>query len=85
MPYLQALRSLRRLRAIGTKTSTPPPSNAHVEGSGTGVKLSSRLLPTSETENPPPPVLFEKPDVIILKSAELKPVMAVGDVANVQE
>ena len=50
----------------------PARSNAHVEGSGTGVKLSRRLLPEVERLNTPPFSGEVKPDELSVIAAGLK-------------
>src|ERR1039457_2269652 len=50
----------RRRRTAAPIAQSPLAIRAQVEGSGTGVKLSIRLLPNSETENMPPPSAFWK-------------------------
>src|SRR5208283_1340710 len=49
-----------RRRTAAPNAQRPLAISAQVEGSGTGVKLSIRLLPNSLTENVPPPNAFWK-------------------------
>src|SRR5687767_10857435 len=62
----------RRSAEIAT-TPRPAMRSAHVDGSGTGVKLSSRLVPDVVRLNTPPFRVDVKPEVLSVTAAALKP------------
>jgi hypothetical protein len=57
----------------------PAPSNAQVEGSGTGVKFRKMSVLLELTEKLPIPRLFENEDVLIAKSVALNPEIEVAE------
>src|SRR5688572_18108819 len=71
---IQRRRSLR----IATRPR-PASSNAHVDGSGTGVKLSTRLAPEVEKLKVPPLSADAKFAVFTASAAVLKPTKLVAD------